>query len=113
MSSERDPTDLEQIEREQATERRRQRNAEIVEQDDIKWLMSSKRGRRIVYRELSYAGVFGSVFSTNAMQMAFNEGNRNNGVRLLTMACAQAPDQYIEMLKEHSHGSSSDGRPSQ
>lgn len=111
--SEHDPTDFEAIEREQVLEKRRLKNAQIVEQDDVKWLMSSKRGRRIVWRGLERAGVFRSVFNTNAMQFSFNEGNRNEGLVMLTLINAHAPDQYIEMLKEHANGPASDGRSSQ
>lgn len=111
--SDHDPTDFEAIEREQVLEKRRLKNAQIVEQDDVKWLMNSKRGRRIVWRTLERTGVFRLSFNTNAMQMAFNEGNRNEGNALLTMVNAHAPDLYIEMLKEHTNGSASDGRSSQ
>ena len=68
--------------------------------DDLKWLMSSKRGRRIVNRLLKNAGVFRSSFHTNALQMSFNEGNRNFGLKLLADVTEHCPDRYTEMMEE-------------
>lgn len=70
------------------------------EVEDIKWLMSSKRGRRIVHRQLDSAGVYRISFHTNALQMAFNEGNRNQGNALLALVTAHCPERYIELLNE-------------
>lgn len=70
------------------------------EVEDIKWLMSSKRGRRMVHRLLESAGVFRISFHTNALQMAFNEGNRNQGNALLALVTNHCPDRYLELLTE-------------
>lgn len=72
---------------------------------DIKWLMGSRRGRRIVWRLLEQAGVFKLSFNTNSMQMAFNEGNRNYGNRTLGLIHAHCPELYPVMVKENTHGS--------
>lgn len=108
--SERDPTDTDEVDHEQIQDKRRLRNAQIVEADDIKWLMEQKRGRRILWRQLDRCGVFRSVFNTNAMQMSFNEGNRNEGLTMLNMIVSLAPEKYLEMLKEHSNVTGTDGR---
>ncbi|MDY7579359.1 endopeptidase [Herbaspirillum sp. RTI4] len=68
--------------------------------EDIKWLMSSKRGRRIVNGLLQNAGVFRLSFHTNALQMSFNEGNRNTGLMLLAAITEQCPERYAEMIEE-------------
>lgn len=68
--------------------------------DDFKWLMDDQRGRRIVWRQLSAAGVFTSSFNPDAMQMAFNEGRRNGGLELLAQIHALCPDHYTTMMKE-------------
>ena len=78
----------------------RARLARETERDDIKWLMSSKRGRRIVWRLLEQAGVFRSSFSPTAMQMAFNEGYRNYGNRTLDLIQEYCLELYPLMLKE-------------
>ena len=70
------------------------------EESDIKWLMSSKRGRRFVWRLLEQAGVFRSSFNTNAMTMSFSEGNRNYGLQLLNLIHTLCPELYPTMIKE-------------
>ena len=70
------------------------------EESDLKWLMSNKKGRRIVWRMLDQAGVFRLSFNQNSMQMAFNEGNRNSGLRTISMIHQTCPDLYQVMLKE-------------
>tara|TARA_Y100001963_G_scaffold125931_1_gene177963 strand:- start:4 stop:348 length:345 start_codon:yes stop_codon:yes gene_type:complete len=70
------------------------------QESDIKWLMSSKRGRRFVWRLLEQAGVFRSSFNTNAMAMSFGEGNRNYGLQLLNLIHTLCPELYPTMIKE-------------
>lgn len=74
--------------------------AEQSELLDMKWLMESKRGRRILWRMLERAGVYRLSFNTNSMTMAFAEGARNEGLRLVALIHAAAPDLYPLMLKE-------------
>lgn len=100
--SQQDPIDLRGQERAAAADEDRQRKAFLTEIDDIKWLMGNKRGRRIVARLLDRAGVWRSSFNTNALSMAFSEGQRNEGLRLLSQITAHCPDRYTEMLKEQS-----------
>jgi hypothetical protein len=95
-----DPLDIRSQERAQAEAEERALMASQIEIDDIKWLMSNKRGRRFVARLLERAGVWRLSFSTNALTMAFNEGTRNEGLRLLAQVTAHCPDRYTEMLKE-------------
>ncbi len=89
-----------------ATEDQRQAMAEArkferdTEESDLKWLMGSKRGRRIVRRQLDRAGVFRTSFSTNSMQMAFTEGAKQEGFRLMAQLTALCPELYTTMLKE-------------
>ena len=95
-----DPTDIAGQQRIKADAETRAKLSRDTEESDLKWLMSSKRGRRIVWRILDLAGVFRLSFNTNAMQMAFNEGNRNTGNRLLAIVHAVAPELYPTMAKE-------------
>lgn len=95
-----DPLDIRG--QEQAREKAQERAALAAktEEDDIKWLASNKRGRRIVYRILERAGVWQSSFNTNAIQMAFNEGRRNEGLALMAKLMAYCPDAFALMTKE-------------
>ncbi len=95
-----DPLDIRSQERTQAEAEERALLAAQIEIDDVKWLMSNKRGRRFMARLLERAGVWRLSFNTNALTMAFNEGTRNEGLRLLAQITAHCPDRYTEMLKE-------------
>lgn len=100
MSNNYDPTDLrgqQEEKREADAAKRLAREQEIA---DLKWLMSSKRGRRIMWRLLEMSGPFRATFSTNSMTMAFNEGNRNLGNRLLNEVMTLCPEMFPVMLKE-------------
>ncbi len=94
-----DPLDLESQEAARADKQDRARLDAQVEADDIKWLMGSKRGRRIVQRQLDRAGVWQLSFNTNSMTMAFNEGRRNEGLRLMAAIMLHAPDRYTDMTQ--------------
>ena len=95
-----DPTDIRAIDDAQAEQAERDRLARESEDGDVRWLMGSKRGRRIVWRLLDRAGVFRLSFNTNAMSMAFAEGNRNEGLRVLAQIHALCPELYPVMVKE-------------
>ncbi|UOF81038.1 endopeptidase [Caudoviricetes sp.] len=103
-----DPLDLRGQEREKADREVRDRLERETEEADVKWLMGSKRGRRIIWRLLDQAGVFRLSFNTNAMTMAFAEGNRNYGLRLLAMVHSLCPELYPTMLKEQKNDRDAD-----
>jgi hypothetical protein len=103
MSSTYDPTDIRTQERAAADADTRKQLSKDTEESDFRWLMGSKRGRRIVWRQLDQAGVFRPVFNTNSMAMSFAEGVRNSGLRTLSQIHALCPELYSVMLKEHVH----------
>lgn len=53
-----------------------------------------------MWRQLDRAGVFRLSFDTTAMVMAFNEGRRNEGLRLMSLVLAHCPQHYSAMLEE-------------
>lgn len=95
-----DPTDIQQQERAAADADKRRSIARDTEESDFKWLMGSKRGRRIVWRLLERAGVFRTSFNTNSMAMAFAEGSKNEGLRLLANIHTLCPELYPTLVKE-------------
>lgn len=95
-----DPLDLKGQEKVKAEKDLQERIDNQNESSDYKWLMSNKKGRRIVWRMLDQAGVFRLSFNSNSMMMAFNEGNRNNGLRIILILHESCPDLYQIMLKE-------------
>lgn len=68
-------------------------------EDDLKWILSDKRGRRFYWRLLADCGVFKSSMTGNS-QTFFNEGMRNIGLKLLADLNDVEPDAYVLMLKE-------------
>ena len=95
-----DPLDLRGQEFAKADRELREKLAQENEAADVKWLMSNKRGRRVIWRLLDQSGVFKLSFNTNAMAMAFAEGNRNYGNRMLSMIHTLCPELYPTMVKE-------------
>ena len=106
-----DPLDVQAQERAKADKDSRDRLARENETSDVKWLMGSKRGRRILWRLMSQSGVFKLSFNSNAMQMAFAEGNRNFGNHVLAMIHLHCPELYATMVKENvnEHRNADDG----
>ncbi len=95
------PTDIEEQEARRREEQQRLHVLVLQENDDLRWLMNAKRGRRIMHRLLARAGVFQLSFNTNAMTMAFNEGRRNEGLALTQKLMAACPEQWALMIKEN------------
>lgn len=100
MTNRHDPTDLAGQQTRLAEKRERDKEAARLEEEDITWLMSSKRGRRIVFRLLGYSGIYDTSFNTNSQVTAFNEGRRNEGLRLLGQVSQFCPENYLKMLRE-------------
>ena len=69
-------------------------------------LMSSVQGRNYVWDKLAESHVFTTSFSPDALAMAFAEGERNSGLRLLDDILSWCPDQFILMMREHNERSS-------
>lgn len=69
--------------------------------DDMRWLMATATGRRIVWRLLVRARVFGSTFDQHAGVMSFNEGLRSQGLQLLADINRLCPHQYPVMAQEN------------
>lgn len=95
------PTDLrgeEERRKESAEEQERRR---VQEAADLGWLMSDERGRRFIWRQLKLSRVFQSSYSVQALEMAFLEGVRNNGLALHAEVVALGIEQYVRMLAEN------------
>ena len=106
-----DPLDLRGQEKALADQGERNKLALHTEQEDFKWLMGNKRGRRIVWRLLERTGVYRSSFTGNS-ETFFREGARNVGLMLLDQIHTITPDQFAVMLKEQKdvRNNADDGR---
>jgi hypothetical protein len=72
----------------------------IQDREAIASIMSTIPGRAWMWRQLSAAHIFVNNFTANALQEAFNSGERNFGLRLLADIMLHCPDAYLQMTKE-------------
>jgi hypothetical protein len=63
-------------------------------------IMDTTTGREYIWNELSAAHVFQTCFSSDPLQMAFLEGERNAGLRLMADIMENCPDLFIQMMRE-------------
>lgn len=79
---------------------KRQQESEQREIEDIRHVMSTDRGRRVVWGILEKGQVFGSCFSADPYVTAFNEGQRNLALSLFQRVMSHCPEQYLTMAAE-------------
>lgn len=86
-----------------ATVRRQRRESRVQRREELTLLarfMAEPAGRRWCYNFLAGCRIYSTSFATNAMSMAFAEGERNAGLRLINDLLEASPDNYMTMLKE-------------
>lgn len=81
---------------------RKKHDLEQREKDDIKFVMDSEQGRRVIWSLLEKGQVFGTCFNVDPNITAFNEGQRNLALVLFQRVMTHCPDQYLKMASEAS-----------
>ena len=81
---------------------RKKNDLEQREKDDIKFVMDSEQGRRVVWGLLEKGQVFCTCFNVDPNITAFNEGQRNLALVLFQRVMTHCPDQYLKMAAEAS-----------
>ncbi len=76
------------------------RAAGLAARDVVLQLMGTTSGRAWVYSLLEGCHIFASSFGTNALSMAFAEGERNVGLQILSQLMDFCPDLYMLMIQE-------------
>jgi hypothetical protein len=66
----------------------------------LRQIMGSNEGRAWMYALLEQCHLTKTSFSRNALDMAFEEGERNIGLRIMGDLMKACPERYIEMQKE-------------
>lgn len=79
---------------------KRARIAERERAEVITAIMSTRAGRSWMWDRLSSCHVFVTTFNGDALQSAFQEGQRSMGLALLADIMAHCPDQYIQAMRE-------------
>ena len=95
-----DPFDISGQKKHKETKKRVSELKEKIEVDDLKWIMSNKRGRRFAWRLLDRAGIYRTSFTGNSTTF-FNEGMRNIGLMLVADIHEACPEAYALMIKEN------------
>ena len=85
----------------EVAESKRQENA-LREQEiaDMRWVLSTKQGRRVLWRYLSRAGVFQTSYTGNSEGTLFNEGKRVMGTTIIADVTAADPNAFVAMMLE-------------
>lgn len=98
------PTDLHALDERRDEAKKLSRFEQAAELDDYKWLMGSKRGRRIVWRLLSSTGVYRQSYTGNGSETFFREGCRSVGLQIVAQlhAIDGGADLYALMRNEAS-----------
>lgn len=78
---------------------RQQELNKLQSENDIKFVMSSAKGRRFVWALLCECGIYGLSFRNDGYT-DFREGMRNIGLMYLAKAGNLAPQDYIKMMNE-------------
>lgn len=97
-----------------ATQKENRKKQKLQEQqfkNDLCAVMGMPQGRRIVWGLLEDAGLYRVSYAhgDQPQDMAFREGNRNMGLKLLGHINRECPELYLKMHEEHTHGRSSSG----
>ncbi len=85
------------------------RKADQLEQDkrdaDLRAVLATQAGRRLVWRLLNICKVFGDSFDSDTHLHARNAGMRSVGLKLMEEAQRVAPQSYLEMTGERINAS--------
>lgn len=100
MSDTYDPINPRSLSNEQRRREEEARRLRMQRAEDIKWLMGSDRGRRLMWALLEDAKTYQHTFNTNAMTMARDEGRRSFGLDLLAYVQMTCPEMFVVMLQE-------------
>ena len=76
-----------------------------LELDQMKQVMSTATGRKVLYRALREAGVFRLSYAGSTNDTMFNEGRRNQGLYLMSEMQSASMSLYFEMMKENTNAS--------
>lgn len=98
-----DPIDIRAQEQGEAERKLKAELIRLTEEADLKWLMADPRGRRFARRLLSWAGVWRLSFASDQATTAFNEGQRNIGLKLMDSINAISPSRLADVMAEEDY----------
>lgn len=69
--------------------------------NDLKKLLATKEGRKVLWELLDWCNLIGSSFRQNPIDMAYLEGQRSIGQKLFRNIEAADDNGYLKLLEEH------------
>jgi hypothetical protein len=84
-----------------ARAQQKQKTREILKRSALRKIMSDAEGRIWMWDLLTMSGLYHSSFSTDALAMAFTEGHRNIGLRIMAEINRISPELYARMVAEN------------
>lgn len=100
LSSPYDANDPKQVKRRDIEAKRREKNSREV----LATLLATPAGRNWMWELMAATHIFETSFAPDAMNMAFREGERNIGLRLVSQITSTIPDAMVQMMKERGNG---------
>ena len=73
---------------------------ELQRREIVTGIMSVSPGRDWMLDVLEFCHIFATSFSSESLNMAFAEGQRSVGLRLLGDIMSACPDSYVQMMRE-------------
>jgi DNA-binding GntR family transcriptional regulator len=89
-------TDREQVKR----AGRKEKDRRAQELQDLKDLLASAAGRRVIWRMLAHCGVFASTYDHSGSRSAYNSGMQDTGHFILAEVNEADPDAFTKMMIE-------------
>lgn len=68
--------------------------------NDLRWVLSDKRGRRVVWKFLEFCGVFKTTFNNSGSVMCKLEGQRTVGLFILDMVTLADQSKLFLMMQD-------------
>jgi hypothetical protein len=93
--------------------RQAEKEAKLADQqrrEFMSGIMSTMPGRRWLHEKLVDCHIFSTSFNRDQLAMAFAEGQRDIGLKLLNDIMASCPDEYILMMREYNERRSASER---
>jgi hypothetical protein len=82
---------------------RRAKDARAMELNDLRAVLATKEGRRLLWRLLSHCKAFRSVFDENPLKMGHLSGRQDVGHFIMHEIEKAKPDAFGTMMREHTN----------
>ena len=84
------------------TQEERERELELA---DLRFVVSSPQGRRLIWRLLTHCRVFNSVFNNSGSVTYYHSGMQDVGHFIQAEVIEAKKEAYLEMMRENEKGS--------